>query len=338
MAVERSTSHPDGTMADMDLDERLCELAEQQHGFVRVDQARALGLTWEAQRHRVDRGDWEQVGPRLLRRTGAPWSRACPLVRAVLDAGPGAVLSHTTAAAWWGMGFDLRPIHVTRPRGATSAPARFADRLHQVLDLTGDQVTVLDGVPIARPERVALELFGLVHPDRAARAVEVGWSRRLYDGSVLRQIHEQLADRGRKGTVAMREFLEQRPPGWVPPASALEARVAQILRDACLGRWRRQVDLGGDRWCGRVDLLHESLPLVVEVQSERYHAALLDREHDARRAAALRAAGFTVVEVWDTEVWHHPDVVEARVEAAVRELRARQHQLASANLHRHLAP
>jgi very-short-patch-repair endonuclease len=89
---------------------------------------------------------------------------------------------------------------------------------------------------------------------------------------------------------------------------------------AGLGTWRRQVNLGGGRWCGRVDFKHEFRPLVLEVQSERYHAALIDREHDARRRAALEAAGFTVVEIWDIEIWHHRDIVEDRVAAALRNL------------------
>ena len=40
---------------------------------------------------------------------------------AVLDAGPGAVLSHRAAAGLWGLhGFDLGELHVSRARGGTS--------------------------------------------------------------------------------------------------------------------------------------------------------------------------------------------------------------------------
>ena len=54
-------------------------------------------------------------------------------------------------------------------------------------------------------------------------------------------------------------------------------------------------------------------PLVVEVQSEAYHSALVDKQQDEQRLAALRAAGFEVVEVTDEQVWHHPDEVVAAV-------------------------
>jgi very-short-patch-repair endonuclease len=239
-------------------------------------------------------------------------------MRAVLDAGPGAVISHSTAAAWWGLpGFDLLRIHVTRPRGTTCSPARFVHHLHEVLALAHDQVTVLDGVPIVRPERMAFELCASEHPLRAGRAIETAWSKGLLSGNSLRCLHHALGGQGRDGTVALRDFLEEHPDDWVPPASGVEARVAQILHEAGLGRFRRQVDLGdGDRWVGRVDFVHDRLPLIVEVQSERYHSALLDRAHDARRRAALEAAGFVVVEVWDTAVWHRRHEVVAAVRSA----------------------
>ena len=235
---------------------------------------------------------------------------------AVLDAGPGAVISHTTAAAWWGLpGFDPLTIHITRPRGVTCAPAGFASQLHEVLDLSTEQVTVLDGVPIVRPERLIFELCATSHPLRAERALDTGWAKALYSGDSLRRIHEELACRGRGGTVMLRELLEARPSGWVPPASNLEARFDSITRDAWVGEWRRQVDVGDDtHWCGRVDFRSTRWPVVVEVQSERYHAALSDRLHDAARRERLEAAGVVVVEVWDTEVWHarHDVVTKVR--------------------------
>ena len=70
----------------------------------------------------------------------------------------------------------------------------------------------------------------------------------------------------------------------------------QLFREAGVDM-RRQVDSGGDLWVGRVDFCHAELPLVVEIQSEAYHSALLDRRSDAARVAALAAAGFDHYEV-----------------------------------------
>ena len=92
---------------------------------------------------------------------------------------------------------------------------------------------------------------------------------------------------------------------------------AQVLRQVGIVV-ERQVDLGGEEsWTGRVDFLVVGLPIIIEVQSELHHAALVDRVADDARRARLEADGFTVVELWDTEVWSHPSVAVARVAAAV---------------------
>jgi very-short-patch-repair endonuclease len=309
----------------MNADDKLYELAARQLGFVTRADVRVVGLGRKAMRHRIARGDWVVHGPRVLQRSGAPWTKASPLMRAVLDAGTGAVLSHATAAAWWGLpGFDLRTIDVTRPRGMTGTPAAFADRVHEVLTLSTDQVTVLEGVPIVRPERLILELCATAHPARAERALDTGWSKALYSGDSLRSVHRELAASGRSGIVLMRELLAARPPGWVPPASGLEARFIAVTREFCLGEWRRQVDLGSvQHWCGRVDFVSKNLPLVVEVQSERYHSALTDQAHDLARRTGLESAGFTVVEVWDTQLWHAKHEAVAAVRDGIRRCRTR---------------
>jgi very-short-patch-repair endonuclease len=200
----------------------------------------------------------------------------------------------------------------------------FAHCVHEVLDLSSDQITVLDGVPIVRPERAIFEPCATTHPLRAERALDTGWSKSLYSGDSVRRIHRELACRGRGGTVLLRELLRARPPGWVPPASNLEARFALITGEALLGEWRRQVNLGDDsRWCGRVDFFSTKWPLVVEVQSERYHSALSDKAHDAARRKRLEDAGLVVVEVWDTQVWHSRQGVVVKVREGVARARTR---------------
>lgn len=85
----------------------------------------------------------------------------------------------------------------------------------------------------------------------------------------------------------------------------------------------RQVNVGAEDWVGRVDFRDPDLPLVVEVNSERYHAALSDGRADAARYAKLRAAGFVVLVFTDDQVWRHPREVLAQVVGARRHLRGR---------------
>ena len=91
----------------------------------------------------------------------------------------------------------------------------------------------------------------------------------------------------------------------------------QLLDEAGIPM-ERQVDTGDDdRWIGRVDFRHPTLPLVLEIQSELHHSALVDKDADELRMKALRAAGFVVCEVTDDTVWSRPGEFIAQVRDGV---------------------
>jgi very-short-patch-repair endonuclease len=167
------------------------------------------------------------------------------------------------------------------------------------------------------------ELAACIDPRRAARACDNLWARNLTNHTLLHRMLDDWADHGRAGTVAMREILAVRPRGYMPPASNLESRFAYLAERHGVGPFRRQVDLGGEDWIGRVDFRHVRCPLVVEIQSYLYHEALVDKEADARRFALLKAEGFTVEPVWDHEIWGDPGPAMRRIAEAERRLRSR---------------
>jgi very-short-patch-repair endonuclease len=143
---------------------------------------------------------------------------------------------------------------------------------------------------------------------------------RLLSGPSIASLLDDMGARGRNGIAGLRTYLDERGPGYVPPASNLESRVKQILLAAGIAV-RCQVDSGGDRWTGRVDFRCDDWP-VIEVQSEAHHSALVDSLADEQRLAALRAAGFEVVELWDTLVWSDADAVVRAVRPGIRRCRA----------------
>ncbi len=146
---------------------------------------------------------------------------------------------------------------------------------------------------------------------------------RLLSGRSLVALLADYGEHGRNGTALLRKLVEERGTGYTPPATNLESRFSDLLARECLPPMRRQVDSGGERWSGRVDFRAEDLPLVVEVQSERYHSSLSDREADAKRTAGLEADGFVVLEVTDTAVWQDGRGVAQRIRAARRLLLSR---------------
>jgi very-short-patch-repair endonuclease len=283
-------------------------LSAGQHGHVGTWQLRAIGLTSHEVLRLRRSGGWIDVSPRVLQRTGAASSADGTLMAAVLDASPGAAIAGTAAASMWGVpGFKATPVHVVRPRGIARRPSSLAV-VHEVVDLHPTQIKVVRGIPVISPARVVCELAGTM-PHRAERVLEWLWNERLLDGATFRRTVQQLAGRGRPGSTLLRELDAARGPGYVPPASGLERRFMEI----CDFPMERQVDLGGEEWCGRVDFKDPVLPLIVEIQSEKHHSSLVDKAADAARTAALEAAGFIVVEVWDFEVWHQPAIVRERI-------------------------
>jgi hypothetical protein len=306
-------------------------LAERQHGLVTSDQLEVLDITDSSARHRCHTGSIQFVGRRTLRIAGSVRTDEQAALAAVFDAGSGAALSHTSAAALWGLpGFSIRPVEVTLPRGSMPSPARLA-RLHRVRAFDEAHRTVLDGVPVVRPELLALQLCGSLHPARAERALDNLWSKRLLSGPSTRRVLDEVAASGVRGVRLLRQLLDDRGPSYVPPASNLEARFAQILRDAAEPPMERQVDLGDDQqWCGRVDFAdppYEGPRALMEVDSERYHSALVDRLADAARQRGLLDAGFVLGRVTDVQIWHHPSQVLAevrRVRGLVRVARRRR--------------
>ena len=306
----------------MRLDDQIEALATRQHSLVAAWQLYGLG----ASRTEVDRirqgRRWSTLTPRVLALRGSPATVERDLMAAVLDASPGAVVSQASSAALWGApGCRPLPIHVLRHRGIARRTSPLC-RVHEVVDLLPSHVRLIRGIPLTSPARTVFDLAYVFHPNRLERLLDWFWSERLLDGTTLDRTVAELAERGRSGSTLMRELAEVRGPTYVPPSSALERRFEQVLAERCLPPMRRQVNTGGEQWSGRVDYRDQHLPLVVEVQSERHHAALVDRAADTVRRTRLEDDGFEVIEVWDTEVWHDADVVADRVRAARRRLAA----------------
>lgn len=309
--VARVLSHPLGIMCSMD--RKIATLAEKQHGTFTALQAGAAGFTREAIRHRLASGRWERVAEGVFRLPGAPRTWEQRVMAVTLAAGPAAAASHRSAAALLGLpGFERRGVpEVTTPRTRRhrSEPAI----MHRWRPFPDDHLTIVEGIVVTRTARTLVDLAGVVHPKRTARAVD----NCLAAGSVtLDTLHATFGDvagRGRKGVAAMREILGEREAGYEPPASELEALFLELVRAAGLPEPVRQLDVGdGQGWIGRVDFAYRHIGLLIELDSRRHHSALLDRQADRQRDDRLRAGGWRgVVRLSWFDVVHRPaDVLD----------------------------
>jgi len=289
-------------------DEPAIQIATRRHGVVATWELLRRGMPHAHIGQLVASRHWERVHPTVLRRVGSAATREQRVAIGVLGCGPGTAAAAIGAARWWGAsGCAQWPLEVVGTAKPRNIPTGVSYR--QIRRLPVSWTTQLDGVPVVRPEMCALQLFARASVTRAARLTDSMWSRRLLSGPSIAAFLADMGAMGRNGTAGLRAYLDQRGPGYIPPESGLEARAWAILADAGI-QVRRQVDVGDEqRWTGRVDGAVVGTCVLIEVQSARYHGALVDQEADRVRIAALNAAGFTVVEITDDDVWSRPDEV-----------------------------
>lgn len=293
-------------------------LAEQQHGVVTRAQLRRRGLTKGAIDSLGRRGDWVTLPRGVLIRRGAPRTLYQRVLVALLTADPQSFLSHESALWLWEVRETLAwPVHVvTLKRHRIQEPGPVV--VHRVRAIPQGWSTRRSGIPVVRPELAALHAFATMSEVRAERVVDRMWANGLLSGASITALVAQLGERGRNGTAALRRYLEPRGADFVPPATGLESRLNEILQEMGL-EVRRQVDLGDEvAWGGRVDFLIAGTNVVVEAQSQRFHASLADRGADRVRRDRLEAAGFVVVEVWDSAVFAQPNEVRKVIRNALQ--------------------
>ena len=110
----------------------------------------------------------------------------------------------------------------------------------------------------------------------------------------------------------MRSLLEARDQSFIPPESGLEERVSRLAQDVGVVL-RRQVNVGGEVWIGRVDFQVERSNRIVEVLSDRYHGSPSDRIRDEVRFRGLVDAGFELLIIWEHEIWSDPEAVRGQI-------------------------
>lgn len=237
----------------------------------------------------------------------------------VLESGPDAAASHRSAAALLGVPGFSRSGH---PEVTTPRPRRHRTTggvVHRWRPFPDHHLTVVEGIATTRPARTLVDLAGVLHPARTERAVDNCLSAGILTLADLHSTFIELAGRGRKGIALMRRLLDERGPGYVAPASELEARFLALVRDAGLPEPERQLDVGDhQRWAGRVDVAYPVHGLVIELDSRRYHDAKVDLEDDQVRDQGLMAGGWRVIRIRWKQLTERPDEVVSLLQRLLR--------------------
>lgn len=291
---------------------RIREIAATQHGLLTRRQAREAGLSKKALRRRLLSGNLAFVTPRVLKIGGSATSRWQSVMAGVLDVGPAALASHLTAAAMWGVpDVPLEPVDVSVERCVrrNQAPVR----VHHLTVIPPDQRAVLHNIPLTAPAFTILCVTGSYGVRRGAQVLDHLLARREVTLDEVWGVVDGLSKQGRNGLRDLRKLLEDRADHQAPAESNNERRFDYLARRAGITTLRRQVNVNTPTWVGRVDFEDTDLPFIVEIQSERYHTSWAARRADADRIRRLEAAGYTVLVIWDHELWFDGDGVVDRL-------------------------
>jgi very-short-patch-repair endonuclease len=194
----------------------------------------------------------------------------------------------------------------------------FGAAVHESRRLPAHHIKVIDGLAVTSVARTLCDLASIpwgVHPKRLERAMDNALAMRLTTCEELWRVWGDLVSRGRRGVRLLRALLAERLPGYIPPASELEAIFREVVRAAGIEDPVRQLDVGGEDWIGRIDFAFRRQKVLVEVDGRLGHVGELDRKRHAVRDKALEDAGWTVLHFTWEDLVTRPNWV-------VRELQA----------------
>lgn len=282
-------------------------LARRQHSVVAREQLLALGFSAKAIKHRVAIGrlhpKWRGVyavgRPELSRR--GEW------MAAVLSCGPGAALSHRSAAALWGLTADRALIEVTVPAG------RFRDRPGIRVHRGGREVRRRHAIPVTSPACTLIDLAAALDADDLEAAINEADKHDVIDPERLRRELDRRT--GRHGVKALRRILDRRT--FTLTDTKLERRFLPLAQAAGLSQPLTQIHLNGYR----VDFWWPELKLVVETDGLRYHRTAAEQTRDRVRDQVHAAAGLTPLRFTRAQVAFDPAHVRATLGAVAARLR-----------------
>ena len=290
-------------------DRLIAEIAARQYGVVSRTQLMRAGIGAGAIHTRVAAGRLHGIhrGVYAVGHSVLP-----PLARemaALLACGPGAAISHRSAARLWKLlDPDVDDIELTVADRKTKA--RTGLKVHTSRSLRDIDVRQLHRLAVTVPARTLIDLADVASDRQLERAAAEALTRRMVDPRRL--LTEIGNHHGRRGVARLRRLLD----GSNPPAmtrSEAEERFLGLVRAAELPPPQVNVRLHGYE----VDFHWPQQGVVVEVDGYRFHSSRAAFERDRRRDADLQAHGVSVVRVTWRQVVEEPYATLARMVRAL---------------------
>ncbi len=275
-------------------------IARQQHGLVTRRQLLARGVQARVIDRRIETGELQRIrrGIYVVGPLQTPLTRD---LAAVLACGPTAHMSHHHAAALHKLlphPAQTDPVHVTVTCAQPGCKPGIV--IHRAKELPPDERTRRDRIPATSPARTILDLAPTFSDSALEQLVAQAHRKHLATADDILALAARYPRR--PGTPALRALLT-RPAGPKFTRSSPERRLLALIRKAGIDEPETNTVVGGFE----VDFLWEDRKLIIEVDSQPFHAALPDRRRDHARDARLISLGYTVLRIDGDEVDRRPE-------------------------------
>jgi hypothetical protein len=297
-------------------DAAVAALAAAQQGVLELGQLVDLGITVSGIRkraaacrlHRVHDGVCSLVPPALLTREGR-------YMAAVLACGPGAVLSHRSAAALHELrATDRTRIEVTVP--GRSGRQRQGIQIHRSTTLTPGDTTKVQNIPCTSVARTQLDIADVLSRREVERAFDQAEVSGVFD---LNRLHDQLArNPTRPGVAVIKAILAEHRAGQTATWSWLEEAMLSLTREAGIPdpEVNHFIVLDDGEPAIRADFYWRAQGVAVETDGHKSHRTRWAFENDRRRDQRLVAAGIRLIRTTSLQLQRE----RPRLQKVLREL------------------
>ncbi len=297
----------------MGLEVAISAIAIAQDGVFELSQVAQPGLGRRAIQRRAASGRlfrmyqrvYSIVPPSLLTREGR-------FMAAVLACGPGAVLSHRSAAALLGLRRTERSgIDVTVP-GRNSRTHAGID-VHRSMTLAAQDVTVVQGIPCTTIARTMLDVAEVIRARQLERVFEQAEQEEVLD---FRALGEQLdRNQTRVGAKRVRALMGDYTAGMGVTWSQLEAAFMAMIAPAGIPMpmVNHFIVLPDGEPAIRADFYWPQHRAVVETDGWQTHKTWAAFQRDRRNDQRLVSAGYPVTRLTHRQIHTEPDRLVALI-------------------------
>ena len=299
-------------------DRAIAAVASRQETLITRPQLLALDLGRSAIDYSVARGRLTVVHRGVYGVGPGPLSPAAILLAAVLACGEGALLSHFSAAAHWGLiparDGDVDVLVIARETGRR----REGIRVHRTGRLDPGDATRRDRLPITSAARALIDIA----PELGDRGLERAFDRGLKGRVLTRHAVQLTANRAllRPGARRVAALAAAETLLSTETRTDIEERLLALVRAGGLPEPALNVPLGHYV----VDALWRELRLVVEVDSYGFHGTRRSFEGDRERDIILGAAGWRVMRFTRDQIMLRPEWVLVQLTREIAALQVGQ--------------